>query len=128
MTLADLAGNPRLSTFATTAFTVSAAADVDPPTLSLLAPTPGACVGPIDSAIVAYQDLGSGLDLGSFEARLNGVDVSASFAPVTTGATAQLGSFSAPEGPNTLEVRISDQAGNQALASAASATTPRPRP
>ena len=84
--------------------------DASPPALSLT-PSPGSTQGPRDPLVATYEDLGCGVDLGTFQALLNGVDVTSSFA---IGASeARFADPSLAEGAHVLMVSIRDLAGNQ---------------
>ena len=84
--------------------------DTLPPSLALTPPD-GSVLTTTQVALAAdYSDSGSGVDLGSFQAALDSVDVTAQF---TVNAT-QASALSAPlsNGQHTLEVTIADAAGN----------------
>ena len=83
-----------------------------PPALSINYPADGSIIlnpGPIIT--VYYSDNESGIDLNSFKALLNGMDVSNRFSLMENIATMEF-PMDRTMGVNTLEVRISDLAGN----------------
>ena len=91
-------------------------ADDTPPQI-VIVPADGSTVNTTTPTIaVSYDDgLGSGLDLSSFHASLNGVDVTASTLVGSNGAT-HTPAAPLPFGENTAIARISDRAGNEGIA------------
>lgn len=103
----DLTGNAGSTT---STFTVDTVA----PVVSVAAP-----VGPVNSAApaasVTYSDSGSGIDSASLRILLDGADVTRLFAVAAGGAVGTLETVPPlADGPHTLEVSVSDRAGNPA--------------
>jgi len=84
--------------------------DTIPPTLNIYEPAMNdGITSSYFGAITLYSDTGSGVNISSFVATLNGVDVTTSF---TTESGSATGTVSGNLGPNLLSVTITDYAGN----------------
>ena len=109
--IADAAGNVSTQT---ATFTVQVA-DTTPPTLTIDRPAASACTGPLGTIELSYSDGESGIEISSLQVLLNGSDVSAVFSASQTQAEASLSTIASSTflpGTNTLQVQISDVAGN----------------
>ena len=86
------------------------------PSLSITYPPDGAFINTVTPNIsVTFQDYESGIDTSTFFAQLNGTDVSNAFSVTSSGATYQVPTNDPlPVGNNSLLVRISDRATNEA--------------
>ncbi|MCW8138077.1 MAG: HYR domain-containing protein, partial [Planctomycetota bacterium] len=105
-TATDAAGNSAQVTFTVTV------RDTTPPALALT-PADGATTSSPALLRAAWTDAGSGPDPASFQARLDGQDVTASFTVVADRATATL---DLAAGARTFEVTLRDLAGNERVA------------
>ncbi len=111
-TIRDHAGNEAQ---ATAEFRV----DVQPPTIALAEPMMGAYLRPPVTIRIPYGDE-SALDPGSLRILVNAADLTAPFSRGPTEAVAALDlSSGLVEGPNQIEARIRDRAGNESAAAVA---------
>ncbi len=90
------------------------APDATAPTIRITQPAPGARIETFTPAIeVVYDDEGSGVQVVTFRAMINGRDHSAAFEHHSQGATGKIGpSNPLPLGENKLTIDVADRAGN----------------
>src|SRR5688572_29699477 len=90
------------------------APDSTPPTIRITQPAPGARIETFTPAIeLVYDDEGSGVQVVTFRAMINGRDHSAAFEHHSQGATGKIApSEPLPLGENKLTVDVADRAGN----------------
>ncbi len=106
-TATDPAGN-------TSAHSINITLDTIIPDIGISSPANGSTIDSnLPLVIMDYSDAGAGIDSGSFQASINGVDYTASFTVTATQASYQL-IAPLPEGANTVTAGISDLAGNSA--------------
>lgn len=90
------------------------APDAAPPTIRITEPAPGARVETFTPAIeLVYDDEGTGVQVVTFRAMINGRDHSAAFEHHSQGASGKIApSNPLPLGENKLTVELADRAGN----------------
>ena len=102
--------------------TVTVRRDTTAPSLAFTVPTAGSSFDPVATPVqLSWSDQVAGVDLATFQLRLNGNIASASCEEVAGGATCQL--TSAPDGPVTLAASIADLAGNVSATATVSFTS-----
>ncbi|MEZ0227744.1 MAG: Ig-like domain-containing protein, partial [Planctomycetota bacterium] len=104
------------------------AVDTDAPALSIAEPQSGVWHRLAGDVRVTYSDGVAGIDVASFSASVNGVDVTSRFATTATTATASFAGLYPPfhEGTNDLVVSIADQACNRQSAQVQALIDSRP--
>jgi RHS repeat-associated protein len=90
--------------------------DMEPPALTVTDPPNGATIATRTPAItIAFSDLESGVDLGSFAVEVNGKDWTGQFSVISSEASYQAAD-ALPFGENVITATIKDSVGNTALA------------
>jgi PKD repeat protein len=90
--------------------------EILPPDITITNPPDGDTIETkTPNVTISYSDIGSGLDLSSFNVIINGVDRTSDFTVNPGGASHQL-TDELPQGPNTITASISDRVGNSASA------------
>lgn len=108
----DRAGNEAVASVAVTT-------DNTAPTLTIAAPGDGSTTQTRTPTLqITYSDATSGVQASAFHATLDGSEITTAFTLSPTGATATLPTPLA-SGPHTLQVQITDQAGNAAIVASA---------
>lgn len=113
VTATDATGN----TSPARSVTIAQTSNSTPPTITVIEPADGSTIHTATPAfIITYSDTGSGVNLATFRATLDGDDISAAFTLTATQATGQPPT-PLSNGAHTLLVSIRDQADNPASAS-----------
>jgi PKD repeat protein len=90
--------------------------EILPPDITITNPPDGETIETKTPNVeITYSDVGSGLDLSSFNVFINGVDRTSDFTVNPDGASHQL-TDELPQGPNTITASISDKVGNSSSA------------
>lgn len=111
--------NPNNLRFSYSVIVLAGPEDDLPPSLNITNPLHGAVLGnPTPWLTAVYQDEDSGIDVTSFNATIDGTDVTAAFTVAAGQAECHL-SVPLDDGAHTLAVSISDSDGNTATATTA---------